>query len=247
MARSVTLLLIVVATCSVSAFTVQPLPQHISTQRSSSSRLPPPIALAKKKKGGGGGGGGAKVQCVLLADVKGVGRKGELVVVKPAYAENMLIRTGLGEKATPDILEKLATEKAEADAAAVAAKQAAVETNEKLIALFKENGAVLKKKANPDSGQIFGKITPTEVCVRARRGLGSRFIIISPSAFVPLSLSARSQVAELLQERRVWGARDAARANCAKYGVEWVHPDVRTQAGACSELGELDEGARVAV
>ena len=197
-----TLLLIVVATCSVSAFTVQPLPQHISTQRSSSSRLPPPIALAKKKKGGGGGGGGAKVQCVLLADVKGVGRKGELVEVKPAYAENMLIRTGLGEKATPDILEKLATEKAEADAAAVAAKQAAVETNEKLIALFKENGAVLKKKANPDSGQIFGKITPTEVCVRARRGLGSRFIIhLTERVCTSLSLSARSQVAELLQER----------------------------------------------
>ena len=184
------LLLIVVATCSVSAFTVQPLPQHISTQRSSSSRLPPPIALAKKKKGGGGGGGGAKVQCVLLADVKGVGRKGELVEVKPAYAENMLIRTGLGEKATPDILEKLATEKAEADAAAVAAKQAAVDTNEKLIALFKEKGAVLKKKANPDSGQIFGKITPTEVCVRARRGLGSRFIIhLTELVCTSLSLS----------------------------------------------------------
>ncbi len=47
------------------------------------------MAKSKKKGGGDKGGKSGMVQVVLLADVKGQGKKGEVVSVKSAFAENM--------------------------------------------------------------------------------------------------------------------------------------------------------------
>ena len=49
-------------------------------------------------------------QVVLSEDVKGLGRAGDLVAVKPAYAQNFLVSKGLGQVATPDMLKKIAQE-----------------------------------------------------------------------------------------------------------------------------------------
>ena len=47
---------------------------------------------------------GRKVQVVLSQTIKGIGNKGELVSVAPAYAENVVVRGGLGMIASPEIL-----------------------------------------------------------------------------------------------------------------------------------------------
>jgi large subunit ribosomal protein L9 len=120
--------------------------------------------MMAKKKGKGGGGGSSSsgsVQVVLSAPVKGVGKKGELVTVKAAYAENFLIRGGLGVKATPDVLKNFEAEQAAAVAAAEAAKQRAVEASETLKKVFSE-GAMVKKNVGPD-GALFGSVTASEL------------------------------------------------------------------------------------
>ena len=111
------------------------------------------------------------MQVLLSADVKGVGKKGEVVSVKPAYAENMLIRSGLGQEATPEILEQLAADNEAAIAAAIAEKEAAQENEKALTAAFGEEGAVLKKKVGPD-GSMFGSITPTEIADLIKKRVG---------------------------------------------------------------------------
>ncbi len=48
--------------------------------------------------------GGRMVQVVLSQTIKGIGNKGELVLVAAAYAENVVVRGGLGVIASPEIL-----------------------------------------------------------------------------------------------------------------------------------------------
>ena len=59
---------------------------------------PAPVMMAKKQAAG------KKVQVVLSQTIKGIGNKGELVSVAPAYAENVVVRGGLGVIASPEIL-----------------------------------------------------------------------------------------------------------------------------------------------
>lgn len=123
------------------------------------TRSPPACLMAKKKKAAGKT---AMVQVVLNQPVKGIGKKGEVVSVKSAYAENVIIRGGLGELATDDKLAEIEVANQEAAAAAAAEKAAAVETDKKLVECFGEGGVLIKKKAGPD-GALFGSVTPTEL------------------------------------------------------------------------------------
>ena len=120
-------------------------------------RSPPPLLLAKKS----GGAAPKTTQVVLTGDVKDVGKKGELVSVKPAYAQNFLVAQGLGRVATPEVLEQLERERQEAFEAALAAKQEAQALADKLKTVFAD-GAVIKKRTGP-KGDIFGKVTSADV------------------------------------------------------------------------------------
>lgn len=128
-----------------------------------------PLMLAKKKAGGGGG---KDVSVVLTADVKGQGRKGELINVKPAYAQNFIVSKGLGKVATPEILKEIEKAKVKADANAAAALEAAKELAAKLEAAFEAEGAVIKKKVGPN-GDIFGSVTGGDLSehIEERTGL----------------------------------------------------------------------------
>ena len=126
------------------------------------SDVPAVLMMAKKAKKGGGAAKGGTVQVVLNAPVKGVGKKGDVVSVKSAYAENVIIRGGLGALATQEILEQIAEQDAANAEAAAAAKAAAVANAAALTKLFGEKGCVITKNVGPD-GAIFGSITPTEI------------------------------------------------------------------------------------
>ena len=86
------LVLIAVAECYhvVSA----PLP----CVRVAARATPAPVMMAKKQAAG------KKVQVVLSQTIKGIGNKGELVLVAAAYAENVVVQGGLGVIASPEIL-----------------------------------------------------------------------------------------------------------------------------------------------
>lgn len=98
------------------------------------------------------------MKVVLLADVKGHGKKGQLVEASDGYARNYLIPKGLAKEATKGVLNEV---KGKSDAAAyhkeqekIAAKKTADEINGAKV--------VIKSKAG-ENGKLFGKITNQNV------------------------------------------------------------------------------------
>ena len=55
------------------------------------------------------------MKVILLQDVKGQGKKGEVVDVNEGYARNFLVKKGLAEIATPSKLNDLSMKKSAAD------------------------------------------------------------------------------------------------------------------------------------
>ena len=94
------------------------------------------------------------MKVVLLQDVKGQGKKGEIVEVNEGYARNFLIKKGLAEVATPSKINDINQKKAAADyhkAEEIKATQAlAKEIYGKLF--------TVKIKAG-QNGKVFGSVT----------------------------------------------------------------------------------------
>ena len=55
------------------------------------------------------------MKIILLQDVKGQGKKGEVIDVNEGYARNFLIKKGLAEVATASKLNDISQKKAAAD------------------------------------------------------------------------------------------------------------------------------------
>lgn len=89
------------------------------------------------------------LKIILDADVDGLGDKGSLVEVKPAYAENFIIKNGLGSVATKEDEQRLVeAEQAAAEQAAKAVKAAAA-AKEAVAAKFGK-GLVIERMMGPD-------------------------------------------------------------------------------------------------
>ena len=136
------------------------------------ARVPVAARMMAKAKSKGGKAKGGAVQVVLHQPVKGVGKKGEVVTVKPAYAENVILRAGLGALATPEVLDKLAAKQA-ADAEAAAEAKAAAVANDKALTKIFADGCVIAKNVGPD-GAIFGSVTATEIADALDKQAGIR-------------------------------------------------------------------------
>ena len=98
------------------------------------------------------------MKVVLLADVKGHGKKGDLVEASDGYARNYLLPKGLATEATKGVINEL---KGKSDAAAYRKEQekkAAMETKAAL-----ESGSVTIKARSGDGGKLFGKVTSQDV------------------------------------------------------------------------------------
>lgn len=98
------------------------------------------------------------MKVVLLADVKGHGKKGELVEASDGYARNYLLPRGLAKEATKGVLSEL---KGKNDAAAYhreQERQAALEAKSIL-----ESGKVILTAKAGEGGKLFGKITSQDV------------------------------------------------------------------------------------
>ena len=104
---------------------------------------------------------------ILLKDVKGTGKAGDVVKVSDGYARNMLIPRGLAKEATDSNVRTL--EKAKEKLAEKIAKEkaAAKEVAESL----KERTVLIKTKGG-DAGRLFGSITSKDIAEAATEQLG---------------------------------------------------------------------------
>ena len=111
------------------------------------------------------------MKVILTADVKGKGKKGDLIEVSEGYGRNFLMPRGLAELATADNLNvKKAQDEAHARKVALE-QQAAREASEKL----KECQVKLTAKAG-SGGRLFGAVTTKEIS----DGLKAQFSIDIP-------------------------------------------------------------------
>ncbi len=98
------------------------------------------------------------MKVVLLADVKGHGKKGELVEASDGYARNFLLPRGLAKEATKGIINEL---KGKSDAAAFHREQER-QTAVEIKGVLESGKVVIKAKAG-EGGKLFGKITSADV------------------------------------------------------------------------------------
>lgn len=107
------------------------------------------------------------MKVILLEDVKGTGKKGEIHEVKDGYAINCLIKKGLAQEANAKNLNLLqgqrdsAQHKIDVDIA-----------NAKAIAEKLEGKSVVVKAKAGQNGRLFGTVTSKEVSAAIKQSLG---------------------------------------------------------------------------
>lgn len=107
------------------------------------------------------------MKVVLLEDVQGSGKKGDIVNVSDGYAKNFLLKRKLAVAATAQALNEINAKKA-ADAKKIkmeteAAQAVANELKEKTVKIFAKAG---------ENGKLFGSVTAKEVADEIKKQLG---------------------------------------------------------------------------
>lgn len=95
---------------------------------------------------------------ILLKDVKGSGKAGDVVKVSDGYARNRLIPQGLAKEATEGNIRNLEKQKAIADEKRAEQKAAAKVQAEKL-----ENITLNIESKGGEGGKLFGSITSKDI------------------------------------------------------------------------------------
>ena len=98
------------------------------------------------------------MKVILNQDVKGQGKKGQLIEVSDGYARNFLLPKKMAEIATADVLNNI---KGKNEAAAYH-KQQEIEKAKEVAKSLEGAKVVLTGKAG-DNGKLFGKITNQNV------------------------------------------------------------------------------------
>lgn len=98
------------------------------------------------------------MKVILLEDVKGLGKKGDLVNCKTGYARNFLFPKELAIEATPTNLKKWEEEMKDKEAKMQKEKEEALELKERLEKITVE----LKGKGG-EGGRLFGSITSKDI------------------------------------------------------------------------------------
>lgn len=108
------------------------------------------------------------MKVILLADVKGTGKTGELHEVSDGYARNFLFPKKLAQTATVQAVGEMKAKQASAAHRAEAERQAAEDLAKKL------NAMTIKVHAKAGSaGKLFGAVTTKEIAEAISEQLGS--------------------------------------------------------------------------
>ena len=108
------------------------------------------------------------MKVILLKDVKGTGRKNDIVEVSDGYAHNFLIPRGVAQEATAQNLNS-----AQVKQDAAAHRKAVEKKNAQELAKQLENKGIVIKAKCGSTGRLFGAITNTEIAeaLSAQTGL----------------------------------------------------------------------------
>lgn len=107
------------------------------------------------------------MKVVLLADVKGVGKKGELINAAEGYARNFLLPRKLAKEANAQVMNEL--KNAEASKAfkikteTEEAQKAADELKDKIVRITAKSGT---------GGRLFGSVTAKEIAQEIKKQFG---------------------------------------------------------------------------
>lgn len=108
------------------------------------------------------------MKVVLLEDVKGKGKKGDIINVSDGYGRNFLIARGLGAEPNAQLKNdfdgKASSQQFKIDTETAAAKESAEKLNGKTFEMKVKGG---------DSGKLFGSITSKEIAefVKSKTGI----------------------------------------------------------------------------
>lgn len=107
------------------------------------------------------------MKVILLADVKGSGKKGELATVSDGYARNYLFPRGLAKEANAQAMNELKNHeesvKHKIEVEKAAAEDAAKKLEGKTVKLFAKAG---------QGGKIFGSVTAKEIAEELKKSYG---------------------------------------------------------------------------
>lgn len=107
------------------------------------------------------------MKVILLEDVKSLGKKGEIVNVSDGYARNMILPKKLGVMATPENLNNLKLQKANAEKVALENLEAA-----RAFAKDLETKEVILTLKVGEGGKTFGSVSAKEISEAALAQLG---------------------------------------------------------------------------
>lgn len=106
------------------------------------------------------------MKVILVKDVKGVGRAGEIKEAKDGYARNFLLVKNLAIAATPAAL----VEWQKKNEQAVATRQAKIEFLKKQATALADQELVFELKADAERGTIFGSVTANDIKNKIQAG-----------------------------------------------------------------------------
>ena len=104
------------------------------------------------------------MKVILTQDVKGTGKKGEVVEVSAGYAQNFLLKRKLAVEATNQAMNELKNEQASKQHKIDLEMQAAREN----VAKMKDKKIIIKAKAGA-GGRLFGSVTAKEIAEDKRK------------------------------------------------------------------------------
>ncbi|HAN21036.1 MAG: 50S ribosomal protein L9 [Clostridiales bacterium GWF2_36_10] len=107
------------------------------------------------------------MKVILLEDVQGQGKKGEIVNVSDGYARNFLFPKKLGKIADNQIINEIKAKKDSLDFKKTEEKKQAIALVEKL------KGTVLVYKTTGGTdGRLYGAVTAKDICEKLQSELG---------------------------------------------------------------------------
>lgn len=107
------------------------------------------------------------MEVILLKDVKGTGKKGEVHNVSDGYARNYLLKRGLAKEATSGAKQALQAK----NKAKKREEQEEIKAAEKNKETLENNPIEIKERASED-GRLFGSITTKRIAEEVEKQLG---------------------------------------------------------------------------
>jgi len=98
------------------------------------------------------------MKVILLQDVKGSGKKGDVINASDGYARNFLLPKNLAVEANAANMTQLNNQKA-----SVEHKKAVNRDNSKLLKERLENAKITVKAKSGDNGKLFGAVTSIDI------------------------------------------------------------------------------------